>query len=223
MTVVGDAREQVQQKLGERSAFAVQEPQLGTGHAVQQAESALAGFSGIVLVLYGDVPFVRSATMQAMIARLEADDAPAAVVLGFEPDDALRYGRVIADEAGAISKMVEYKDASEDERACTLCNSGLLAGPCGRAVRAVGAGRQRQCAGRVLSARYREYRNCRWPPLCGRNHRYARRGRRDQQPRRTGRRRGAMAAAEARGGHGRGRDHARARNGVLQLGHRDRR
>tara|TARA_A100001391_G_scaffold7621_6_gene4932 strand:- start:17364 stop:18722 length:1359 start_codon:yes stop_codon:yes gene_type:complete len=127
VTVVGEAREQVQQKLGERSAFAVQEPQLGTGHAVQQAQSALAGFSGIVLVLYGDVPFVRTATMQAMIARLEADDAPAAVVLGFEPDDALRYGRVIADEAGAISKMVEYKDASEDERACTLCNSGLLA------------------------------------------------------------------------------------------------
>ncbi|MEN7536881.1 bifunctional UDP-N-acetylglucosamine diphosphorylase/glucosamine-1-phosphate N-acetyltransferase GlmU [Aurantiacibacter flavus] len=127
VTVVGEAREQVRQKLGERSAFAVQEPQLGTGHAVQQAQDALAGFKGIVLVLYGDVPFVRTATMQAMIARLEADDAPAAVVLGFEPDDALRYGRVIADEAGAISKMVEYKDASEDERACTLCNSGLLA------------------------------------------------------------------------------------------------
>ncbi|OYX66829.1 MAG: UDP-N-acetylglucosamine diphosphorylase/glucosamine-1-phosphate N-acetyltransferase [Sphingomonadales bacterium 32-64-17] len=127
VTVVGEAREQVQQKLGERSAFAVQEPQLGTGHAVQQAREALAGFEGIVLVLYGDVPFVRTATMQAMITRLEAKDAPAAVVLGFQPDDALRYGRVIADEAGAISKMVEYKDATEDERACTLCNSGLLA------------------------------------------------------------------------------------------------
>ncbi|RIV89832.1 bifunctional UDP-N-acetylglucosamine diphosphorylase/glucosamine-1-phosphate N-acetyltransferase GlmU [Aurantiacibacter xanthus] len=127
VTVVGEAREQVQAKLGERSAFAVQEPQLGTGHAVLQAQGALAGFEGIVLVLYGDVPFVRTATMQAMIARLEAKDAPAAVVLGFQPDDALRYGRVIADKAGAISKMVEYKDASADERACTLCNSGLLA------------------------------------------------------------------------------------------------
>ncbi|WP_137681444.1 bifunctional UDP-N-acetylglucosamine diphosphorylase/glucosamine-1-phosphate N-acetyltransferase GlmU [Aurantiacibacter suaedae] len=127
VTVVGEAREQVQQKLGERSVFAVQEPQLGTGHAVQQAQDALAGFKGIVLVLYGDVPFVRTATMQAMIARLEADDAPAAVVLGFEPDDALRYGRVIADEAGTISKMVEYKDANEGERASSLCNSGLLA------------------------------------------------------------------------------------------------
>ena len=127
VTIVGEAREQVQAQLGERSKFAVQEPQLGTGHAVQQAQAELAGFSGIVLVLYGDVPFVRTATMQAMIARLEAEDAPAAVVLAFEPDDALRYGRVIADEAGAISKMVEYKDASEDERACKLCNSGLLA------------------------------------------------------------------------------------------------
>lgn len=127
VTIVGEAREQVMARLGDRCAFGVQDPQLGTGHAVQQAEEALAGFDGIVLVLYGDVPFVRADTMRAMVARLEAEDAPAAVVLGFEPEDALRYGRVIADGTGRISKMVEYKDASEEERGCTLCNSGLLA------------------------------------------------------------------------------------------------
>ena len=126
VAIVGESRDQLQAQLGERVAFAVQEPQLGTGHAVQQASAALADFSGDVLVLYGDVPFVRPATMQAMIDRLRAPDAPAAVVLGFEPDDALRYGRVIATD-GVIAKMVEYKDASEAERACTLCNSGLLA------------------------------------------------------------------------------------------------
>ncbi|MEL1249741.1 bifunctional UDP-N-acetylglucosamine diphosphorylase/glucosamine-1-phosphate N-acetyltransferase GlmU [Aurantiacibacter gilvus] len=126
VAIVGEAREQLEAQLAGRADFAVQEPQLGTGHAVQQAEAALAGFEGDVLVLYGDVPFVQAATMQAMIARLRAADAPAAVVLGFEPDDALRYGRVIAQQ-GRILKMVEYKDASEEERACTLCNSGLLA------------------------------------------------------------------------------------------------
>ena len=126
VAVVGESREQLREALDERISFAVQEPQLGTGHAVQQAAEALSGFTGDVLVLYGDVPFVKADTMRAMIDRLRSDDAPAAVVLGFEPDDPLRYGRVIAQQ-GHIVKMVEYKDASEDERACTLCNSGLLA------------------------------------------------------------------------------------------------
>lgn len=125
--VVGAGREQIEQAVGERAATCLQEPQLGTGHAVQQAESALAGFSGDVLVLYGDVPFVQASTMRAMLERLHGDDAPAAVVLGFEPADPLAYGRVIADDEGRILKMVEYKDADEGERACHLCNSGLLA------------------------------------------------------------------------------------------------
>jgi bifunctional UDP-N-acetylglucosamine pyrophosphorylase/glucosamine-1-phosphate N-acetyltransferase len=64
--------------------------------------------------------------MRSMIARLHAEDAPKVVVLGFEPDDALAYGRVIA-EGDAIVKMVEFKDATEAERATKLCNSGLLA------------------------------------------------------------------------------------------------
>ncbi len=126
VAVVGEYREQLHAALGSRATFAVQDPQLGTGHAVQQAAQALAGFDGDVLVLYGDVPFVRAATMQAMIARLNAPDAPAAVVLGFEPEDALRYGRIVAD-GDRIAKMVEWKDASEAERSARVCNSGLLA------------------------------------------------------------------------------------------------
>ena len=126
VTIVGEAREQLHERLGDRCDFAVQEPQLGTGHAVQQAKDALSDFDGDVLVLYGDVPFVSAETMQSMIDRLHGADAPAAVVLGFEPDDPLRYGRVIAQQ-GRILKMVEWKDASEEERACTMCNSGLLA------------------------------------------------------------------------------------------------
>lgn len=129
--VVGAGREQIEAALAGRAETCVQEPQLGTGHAVQQAESALAGFSGDLLVLYGDVPFVSAETMRAMLARLHEADQPAAVVLAFEPDDALAYGRVIADDDGRIARMVEYKDANEAERACRLCNSGLIAARAG--------------------------------------------------------------------------------------------
>jgi bifunctional UDP-N-acetylglucosamine pyrophosphorylase/glucosamine-1-phosphate N-acetyltransferase len=128
VVVVGAGREQLESALGDTAQTCLQEPQLGTGHAVQQAQELLGDFSGDVLVLYGDVPFVEASTMEAMLARLHAKDAPKLVVLGFEPADALQYGRVIADDAGQIAKMVEFKDANEDERACTLCNSGLMAG-----------------------------------------------------------------------------------------------
>lgn len=127
VVVVGAGSDQLERALDDRAATCLQEPQLGTGHAVQQAQAALADFSGDVLILYGDVPFVRAATMQKMLDRLHADDAPAVVVLGFEPEDALQYGRVIADKQGRITRMVEYKDATDEERACRLCNSGLMA------------------------------------------------------------------------------------------------
>ena len=126
VVVAGHGREQLAAALGDRAALAVQEPQLGTAHAVQQAEPALAGFAGDALILYGDVPFVSAATMREMLARLHGPDAPAVVVLGFEPADALQYGRIIA-AGDHIQKMVEHKDATGEERACKLCNSGLLA------------------------------------------------------------------------------------------------
>jgi bifunctional UDP-N-acetylglucosamine pyrophosphorylase/glucosamine-1-phosphate N-acetyltransferase len=126
VVVVGEGRDQLEAHLAGRAETVVQEPQLGTGHAVQQAEAALQGFTGDVLVLYGDVPLVRSATMRAMIDRLHEADEPATVVLAFEPADTLQYGRVIAS-GDRISWMVEHKDANEGERACKLCNSGLLA------------------------------------------------------------------------------------------------
>jgi bifunctional UDP-N-acetylglucosamine pyrophosphorylase / glucosamine-1-phosphate N-acetyltransferase len=65
--------------------------------------------------------------MTRMLARLDEGDLPAAVVLGFRPADTLRYGRIIADGHGRIARMVEHDDASADERAVTLCNSGLMA------------------------------------------------------------------------------------------------
>ncbi len=127
IVVTGDLREQVEGALKGKAEFAVQDRQLGTGHAVLQAREALADFTGDVLILYGDVPFLRSATMQAMQRRLHAGDAPPAVVLGFRPADTRTYGRIIADGDGRIAKMVEHKDATDEERACTLCNSGVMA------------------------------------------------------------------------------------------------
>ncbi|MGN7928495.1 bifunctional UDP-N-acetylglucosamine diphosphorylase/glucosamine-1-phosphate N-acetyltransferase GlmU [Sphingopyxis sp. 22461] len=126
VVVVGDKADQLEAALAGSADLAVQDPQLGTGHAVQQGEGALTGFDGDVLILYGDVPFVPAATMRAMIDRLNAPDAPAVVVLAFEPADAQQYGRVIT-EGNYVTKMVEHKDATDAERAVRLCNSGLMA------------------------------------------------------------------------------------------------
>ncbi len=128
VVVVGAGREQVEAAVaGTGAVIAVQEQQLGTGHAVAQAHDSLAGFAGDILILYGDVPLVRAETMRAMLDRLNMGDELRAVVLGFRPEDAGAYGRIITDGHGIIGKMVEYKDADAAERAVTLCNSGLMA------------------------------------------------------------------------------------------------
>ncbi|HSX56905.1 MAG TPA: bifunctional UDP-N-acetylglucosamine diphosphorylase/glucosamine-1-phosphate N-acetyltransferase GlmU [Sphingomonas sp.] len=128
VVVVGARREQVEAAVAPHGVLtAHQAEQLGTGHAVAQAKDALSGFDGDVLILYGDVPLVTGETMRRMVERLHGADAPVAVVLGFRPADPAAYGRVIADGQGRIVKMVEFKDASLEERAETLCNSGLMA------------------------------------------------------------------------------------------------
>src|SRR3546814_6054221 len=92
-------REQVESALaGLDFKLVTQEPHLGTAHAVLQAKGVLAGFDGDVLILYGDVPLVTTATMRRMLDRLHEADSPAAVVLGFRPADPLAYGRVIAGD-----------------------------------------------------------------------------------------------------------------------------
>jgi bifunctional UDP-N-acetylglucosamine pyrophosphorylase/glucosamine-1-phosphate N-acetyltransferase len=129
VVVIGSGREQLEPVVARHGgSIAVQDPQLGTAHAVQQAEQALQGFDGDILILYGDTPLVQAGTMQRMLDRLHQPDEPAVVVLASRPADPLQYGRVIANESGTILKMVEYKDATPEERACDLCNSGLMAG-----------------------------------------------------------------------------------------------
>jgi bifunctional UDP-N-acetylglucosamine pyrophosphorylase/glucosamine-1-phosphate N-acetyltransferase len=128
VVVVGKGRDQVEQALDGRDVqIAHQVEQLGTGHAVQQAEEALAGYDGPVLILYGDTPFVETDTLRRMLDRLDGGDGPGVVVLASSPADPLKYGRIILGQGDRIAKMVEYKDATEEERAVRLCNSGMMA------------------------------------------------------------------------------------------------
>ena len=104
-----------------------QDPPLGTGHAVLAARAALADFTGDVMVLFGDCPLMTIATMRAMLAARGAPDDPAVVVLGFRPDDPAAYGRLVVDGNGHLTRIVEYRDASAEERALRLCNGGAMA------------------------------------------------------------------------------------------------
>ena len=100
----------------------IQAEQLGTAHAVAQAAPALDGFAGDAVVLYGDTPFIRPETLARMAQARARHDI---VVLGFEAADPGRYGRlVMADDD--LERIVEFKDATEAERAITLCNSGVV-------------------------------------------------------------------------------------------------
>ena len=125
VVVAGDKREQLEMALtGRDVSVAVQDPQLGTAHAALQARAALAGFEGLVLVCFGDVPFLQAETVRRLCAAL--DGGAMVAVLGFRPDDAAAYGRIIADANGTVQKMVEFKDASGSERLVNLCNAGVI-------------------------------------------------------------------------------------------------
>ncbi|MES2987568.1 MAG: bifunctional UDP-N-acetylglucosamine diphosphorylase/glucosamine-1-phosphate N-acetyltransferase GlmU [Pseudomonadota bacterium] len=128
VVVVGSLREQVEAAvapLGVRTV--VQEDQLGTAHAALQAKEALADFDGVAVICFGDVPFLRTDTVNRMVERLAHHDNPTIVVLGFRPEDPAAYGRIIADSDTRILAMVEFKDASPVQRAERLCNSGVMA------------------------------------------------------------------------------------------------
>ena len=126
VVVVGARRDQVEAAvapLGVRTA--PQDEQLGTAHAALMAKDALAGFDGVAIVCFGDVPFLQPVTIARLVEQI--DRGARVAVLGFRPDDAKAYGRIIARADGAIAKMVEFKDANAEERAVDLCNSGVTA------------------------------------------------------------------------------------------------
>ncbi len=115
---VADAAREIDPEI----AVAVQEAQLGTAHAVLAAASALEGSGGDTLVLYGDTPLVRSETLLAMAEARRSHDI---VVLGFTAADPGRYGRLILN-GDRLERIVEFKDATPEERAVRLCNSGVV-------------------------------------------------------------------------------------------------
>lgn len=128
VVVVGKGRDQVEAAIAGRDVkIALQAEQKGTGHAVQQAAAALSGYDGPVVILYGDTPFVEAETLRRMLDRLDGKDGPGVVVLASCPEDPLKYGRIILGEGDRIAKMVEYKDATDEERSVRLCNSGMMA------------------------------------------------------------------------------------------------
>jgi bifunctional UDP-N-acetylglucosamine pyrophosphorylase/glucosamine-1-phosphate N-acetyltransferase len=111
------------QDWDETARIVLQTEQKGTAHAVDMAREALADFDGDVIVLYGDTPFIRPETLEAMQkARAQHD----IVVLGFDAAEPGRYGRLVM-AGDALERIVEFKDASDQERAITLCNSGVIA------------------------------------------------------------------------------------------------
>ena len=123
--VVGEANKDVRaaaEALG--LEIAVQEPQLGTAHAVSSAKKALKGFKGNLAILYADTPFVTKRTLNRVYKSLET--GADVTVLGFEPDDPGSYGRLIT-EKGELTAIVEAREASPEELAVRLCNSGVVA------------------------------------------------------------------------------------------------
>jgi UDP-N-acetylglucosamine diphosphorylase/glucosamine-1-phosphate N-acetyltransferase len=101
-----------------------QSPQLGTGHAVMQAEASLDGFDGEVLVLSGDVPMLRKTTAGGLVDEHRKSGADV-TVLTARLDDATGYGRIVRNKSGAVTGIVEEKDASAQERAIREINSGI--------------------------------------------------------------------------------------------------
>jgi len=126
LVVVGAGKEQVENAIGDQAEIIVQEPQLGTGHAVQVTDEALRDFDGNVLILYGDVPLLSLETMQALIKARQGDNDPAVVVLGLRPSHKNAYGRLIVNEAGELEAIVEEKDATAEEYDIELRNSGIM-------------------------------------------------------------------------------------------------
>ena len=146
----GEAVAAAGRAIDEDIRIVVQAEQKGTGHAVLQAAPALAGFEGDVVVLYADTPLIRPETLQAMLAARAG--GAAVVVLGFEAADPGGYGRLITDAEG-LAAIVEARDATPEQRAVRLCNSGLMAADAGLLLDAARrrSGRQRQ--GRILPDR----------------------------------------------------------------------
>ena len=124
VTVLAPGSDDIQSWLA-GEPYAIQEEQLGTGSAVAAARDQVGEANGVAVVMFADTPLVSAASLQKLAAGVEA--GAGIVIAGFAPDDPTGYGRLVEDESGHISRIVEHKDASADERGIGLCNGGIMA------------------------------------------------------------------------------------------------
>jgi UDP-N-acetylglucosamine pyrophosphorylase len=127
ITIVGFQRESIYSHLENAAPqveFAVQDPQLGTGHAVMQAEPFLRRYDGDVLVLSGDVPVLRPDTIKELID-YHHDNNSAGTILTARLDDPAGYGRILRSKSGYVVGIVEHKDATDEQKKITEINSGI--------------------------------------------------------------------------------------------------
>lgn len=122
-TVIEHIEREFSRDMG-RIKFAVQESQLGTGHAVAQAEKALEGFQGSVLILSGDVPLLKASTIQSMIAEHDKEQWAASLISGIA-ENPFGYGRILRDKDQFMIGIREEKDSSDQEKAIPEINSGI--------------------------------------------------------------------------------------------------
>lgn len=125
VTVLASDMQYVEQLICFDSQISIQKQQLGTGHAVKVALEKLTNFHGNILILYGDTPFINSNTLKNLLAKISENNAVA--VLGFNANEEAKYGRLITDGNDNLTEIVEYNDASNEQRKITLCNSGVFA------------------------------------------------------------------------------------------------
>jgi bifunctional UDP-N-acetylglucosamine pyrophosphorylase / glucosamine-1-phosphate N-acetyltransferase len=127
LTVVGHQRERVIEAFAEAGVeWVVQAEQRGTGHAVCMAEPALTGFAGTLLVVCGDTPLLRAGTLHALLEGHAARGA-AVTVLSMRVPEPRGYGRILRDERGGLSAIVEERDATPEQRRIDEVNSGVYA------------------------------------------------------------------------------------------------
>ena len=123
ITIVGHGAEQVKAQLGERSEYALQAEQLGTGHAVLQAASFLQGKEGTTLVISGDTPLLTTETLNNLFEYHQGKNA-SATILTAQAEDPTGYGRIIRDHIGIVEKIVEQKDTTPEEAMVQEINTG---------------------------------------------------------------------------------------------------
>lgn len=124
IVVVGHRADQVQECLGDKVKYTVQEKQLGTGHAVMQAEDYLKNKEGSVFVLCGDAPLITTETIERTL-KFHKEKGNSATVITAELIDATGYGRIVRSEDGSVTRIVEHRDTNEEEKKIKEVNSGM--------------------------------------------------------------------------------------------------